>query len=149
MDRIWDNAKANPAALPCLSSLLSEKTADLFFLFDGSNLLVTLAKSHDAKAIQVDSYSRVDLEDVDLRLWVETLARRGLEGFDVSSAGSLWLSYPKASYFLPEHGAYNIKKFEGALFIFGSMEESQATPALLRIATGQKHPGRDVAVQYL
>ena len=149
MDRVWSNAKSNPKLLPCLWSLLRAPDANPFFLFDGSNLLMTLDQSQDAKAFQVGTYSQVDLDDVDLRVWVRTLARRGIEGFDVSGAGSRWLSYPKASYFLPEHGAYQVKRFEGALFIFGSMDEAQATPALLKVAAEQNHPGKEIAMQIL
>src|SRR6266849_4184677 len=141
MDKVWASVKGNPAELrPCLRRALEDPKADSWFLFDGSNLLVSLDDSKDAKELQIKSYAANNLEDVDLRLWVMTLVRRATEGFDVSVAGERWLSYPKARYFLPEHGAYEVNPMTGALFIFGSMEEAQAVPALLRIIKQSNQP---------
>jgi hypothetical protein len=150
MDRVWDMAKTNPKELlPCLRTILESPNADPWFRFDGSNLLVELDPSPESKTIQVRNYTKVDLDDVHPQVWVETLARRGTEGFDVSEAGSRWLTYANADYFLPRHGAYEVKAFEGALFIYGSMDESQATPALLRIISQAKSPVREPALWIL
>jgi hypothetical protein len=150
MDRIWNSVKANPKELlPCLGAALEDPKANSFFSFDGSNLLVELDPSPQSKTIQVHSYTSADLDDVDLRTWVTTLAQRGAEGFDVSEAGSRWLAYPKASYYLPEHGAYQVTTSDGALFIYGSMDESQATPAILKIISQANHPGRENALWIL
>ena len=150
MDRVWNTMKANSKELlPCLRTALEDPRANSFFRFDGSNLLVELDPSLQSKATQVRSYTSVDLDDVDLRTWVTTLAQRGAEGLDVSEAGARWLAYPKASYYLPEHGAYQVKASEGALFIYGSMDEAQATPALLKIISQANHPGRENALWIL
>ncbi|HEX8177802.1 MAG TPA: hypothetical protein VF543_22125 [Pyrinomonadaceae bacterium] len=150
MDVVWGVAKANPKELlPCLRAALENPNADQWFRFDGSNLLVSLDPSPESKALQIRSYTYVDLDDVNLQIWVETLARRGAEGFDVSEAGNRWLTYSKAQYFLPRHGAYKVEAFQGALFIYGSMEESQATPALLKIVNQANHPGREHALWIL
>ncbi|MDT7604784.1 MAG: hypothetical protein QOF61_2781 [Acidobacteriota bacterium] len=150
MDRVWNSVKANPAELlPCLRKSLEDPNANLWFRFDGSNLLVSLDPSPAAKALLVRNYAAADLDDVDLRVWVTTLARLGMEGVDTSEAGARWLSYPKGRYFLPEHGAYEVKNFEAALYIYGSMDEAQATPALLRIVNQPTHPGRAYALALL
>ncbi len=150
MDKIWETAKGNPRELvPCLRQALEDSGADAWFRFDGSNLLVSLDPSEASKKLQIKSFAAGKLDDVDLRLWVTTLSRLGLEGFDVSEPGERWLSYPKARYFLPEHGAYEVKMLQGALFIFGSMDEAQAVPALLRIVNQSNHPGREAALAIL
>ena len=150
MDKVWNIVKASPGELlPCLRQELDDPQANAWFRFDGSNLLVSLDPSAASKKLQIKSYVASNLDDVDLRVWVTTLARRGVEDFDVSGAGERWLSYPKAQYFLPEHGAFEVKTFEGALFIFGSMDEAQAVPALLRIVNQSNHPGREVALAIL
>ncbi len=144
MDKVWNMAIGKPRELlPCLRANLENANADPWFLFDGSNLLVKLDPSPESKAIQVRNYTNVDLADVNLQIWVETLARLGTQGFDVSEAGNRWLTYPDATYFLPRHGAYQVKTFEGALFIYGSMEESQSLQALLKIVNQPNHPGRE------
>jgi hypothetical protein len=150
MDRFWDSVKANKAELlPCLRAALSDPQANNWFRFDGSNLLVFLDPSQESKAEQVRQYAAVDLDDVDLQLWLSTLARRAAEGFDVSEAAARWLAYQKAEYYLPQHGAYRVTKFEGALYLYGSMDEVQATPALLKIVKQPGHPGRDYAAALL
>jgi hypothetical protein len=47
---------------------------------------------------------------------------------------------------LPEHGAYEVTQDNGALFLYGSMDETQATPALLKIISDRNHPGREIAL---
>ncbi|MDQ4121514.1 MAG: hypothetical protein M3209_08720 [Acidobacteriota bacterium] len=150
MDKVWNIVKTkSKELLPCLRAALANPKADQWFLFDGSNLLVELDPSPESKAVQIRNYMLVDLDDVNLQVWVETLAQRGTEGFDVSEAGNRWLTYPKAKYFLPRHGAYEVKTFQGALFIYGSMDEFKATPALLKIVNQANHPGREDALWIL
>jgi len=150
MDGFWNLVKARQKELlPCLRAAIEDPRSDPWFRFDGSNLLVHLDPSHESKAAQVRRYAEVDLGDVDLRDWVSTLARRGAEGFDVSAAGARWLALPDAEYYLPEHGAYKVDKFLGAIFIYGAMDETQATPALLKSARDPSLPGREVAVSLL
>jgi hypothetical protein len=150
MDSFWEMVKTDSKRLlPCLRIALQDSDADKWFRFDASGLLVELDPSPASKAVQVRSYTHADLDDVDLRTWVTVLAARGFEDFNVSEAGSRWLAYPQAKYFLPEHGGYEIKTFQGALFIFGSMDESQATPALIKILTQAGQPGRDDALEIL
>jgi hypothetical protein len=150
MDRVWTMVKANPRVLiPCLTTAIKSPEADQWFRFDGSNLLVSLDPTSDSKAIQVNSYTQVDLNDVNLQIWVTTLAQRGAEGFDISEAATRWLSYPNAHYFLPIHGLFEVKHLEGAFFLFGSMDETQATPALLRIVKQSRGQVREYALLVL
>ncbi len=150
MDHLWKFAKARPYEIaPCLRTLLKAGIADPFFVFDGSNLLVTIDPSTEAKQFQVENYARTQLEDVDLRFWISVMAYRGSEGFDTSAAGVNWLSYPRGRYFLPEHGAYLVSHEQAALFLFGSMDEAFATPTLLSIAQNNRHPAREIAVKLL
>jgi hypothetical protein len=147
MDRVWEAVKTDRAKLlPCLRSALADLTADQFFLFDGSNLLLSLDPSEDSKLTLIRSYALVDLADVDLRVWVGQLALLGAEGFDISQAADKWLRFPNAFYYLPQHGAYKVTVGNGGMFLFGSMDEAQATPVLLRIASDKNHPGRETAL---
>lgn len=150
MDRFWNAVKAKPnELLPCLRAAIADPQSDPWFRFDGSNLLVSVDPSPASKAEQVRQYTSVDLGDLNLEVWVSTLARRGAEGFDVSEAGARWLAYPNAKYYQPQHGAQEVDRLLGAIFIFGSMDEAQATPALLKIAASADHPGRAQALSLL
>ena len=150
MDRFWETVKGRQKELlPCLRAALRDPQADQWFRFDGSNLLVSLDPSPESKAEQARLYAQVDLTDVHPQVWINTLARLGAEGFDVSEAGARWLAFPTPEYYLPEHGAFRVNRFVGALFIYGSMDEAQATPALLKVAGTQGHPGRMEALSLL
>ena len=150
MDKFWEKVKADRKnLLPCLRAALQDPQSDPWFRFDGSNLLVSLDPSSESKAEMIRQYTAVDLADVNLQFWVGPLARLGAEGFDVSAAGERWLKLEKAEYYLPQHGAFRVDRFLGALFIYGSMDEAQATPALLKVAGTTDHPARDIALTLL
>jgi len=150
MDRFWEAVKANQKEmLPCLRAALEDPTTDQWFGFDGSTLLVSLDPSPESKSTLIRRYASMDLDDVDLADWVPRLAHLGAEGFDISEAAARWLAYPKAEFFLPQHGAYHVTKAEGALYLYGSMDEAQATPALLKIASQPSNPLRDSALALL
>ncbi len=150
MDVVWEKVKGDPSKLlPCLRKELEDSKANAWFRFDGSNLLVSLDPSPSSKNLLIQSYAATNLDDVDLRVFVSRLAQLGEEGFDVSAAGARWLAYPKAEYYLPLHGSYKVSKLVGAFFIYGSMEENQATPALLKIASDENHGSRELALAIL
>lgn len=148
MDRVWDAVHKNPALAPCLAGVL-RTTQDTWLLFDGAMLLRAVADSAEAKRLQFDALSRIPLADVDMRTFVELASYYGLAGFDTTALGKRWLDEPNAEYYLPEHGAYHVDRNDGALFIFGAMDERYATPALLdimRTSTGER---RDIATRIL
>lgn len=147
MDRVWDAVKRDPVKLlPCLRSSLAAPGADPFFLFDGSNLLLSLDPSESTKQTLIRSYARVDLADVDASRWVGRLALLAFEGLDISEAADKWLRSPDALYYLPQHGAYKVTIDNGAMFLYGSMDEAFATPALVKIVSDKSHPGRETAL---
>ncbi|HXH40688.1 MAG TPA: hypothetical protein VNN08_18800 [Thermoanaerobaculia bacterium] len=149
MDGIWKAVEGNPATLaPCLKEALAQPTEDTWFLYDGSQLLVKVDHSSEAKLRLLDAIGRVSLDDVDLRSWVAEASAAGLEGLDTSELGRRWLSYPEASYYLPEH-AYHVDRGNGALFIFGTLDERFATPALIALSRTSTGAAKEIAVSLL
>ncbi len=150
MDLVWEKVKANQKELlPCLREAINSTTADHFFKFDASNLLIQLDQSDEAKKTLIKAYAEVDFDDIDLRYWLPYIAILGYQGFDTSAAGESWLKYPNPHYSLPQHGNLEITKEIGALVIYGSMAEAIAEPALAKIASIEKHPARNIAVELL
>ena len=150
MDIVWEKVKADPEELlPCLREEINSRTSDSFFRFDASNLLIELDRSAEAKKILIKSYAEADLDDINLRYWMPPIAILGYEGFDTSAAGENWLKHPNAEYYLPQHGTLSVSKEIGAFIIYGSMDELIATPALVKIASQEKHPAREIAVRIL
>jgi hypothetical protein len=150
MDGVWSAVRKNPATLgPCLESALKEPTQDSWFLFDGSQLLVSVDPSRRTKVILLDSLSRVSLDDADPRTWVELAASLGLDDLDTSDLGKRWLSYPKAQYSLPDHGGYVVDRGNGAMFIFGALDERYATPTLIKLTRSDSREQREIATWLL
>lgn len=149
MDRIWNQVKARPQELvPCLQATLEDPQANNWFLFDGSSLLASVAPSPAARALQLRALEAVDLSDVQLSVWMAQVIRLALLDVDVTRAAERWLDSPSPSYFIPLH-SLTVNKDLGAIFLYGSMNEAQATPALIRIASRPGHAGREAAVRVL
>lgn len=150
MDGVWEAVHQDSATLvPCLRAALAQPTEDHWFLFDGSQLLVSIDSSREAKLTMLDALTKVALDDVDLRSWVAIASSLGKEGFDTSTLGRRWLSYPDAGYYLPEHGSYHVDRENGAMFIFGALEERYATPALIELSRTALGGAKESAVQLL
>ncbi len=150
MDRLWSFAEAHAAeAAPCLREMLNEPPLNSYFPIDGSSLLVKLDPSASSKALEAALWTEANLEDVDHRTWMQTLAGLGRDGADVSRAGRRWLTEKNVHYFLADHGGYEVTAYDGSVFLFGSMDEAQARPALVDIARDRTHPGRTDAIWLL
>ena len=150
MDTVWEKVKANQKELlPWLREAINSPTTDKFFKFDASNLLFSLDPTDETKKTLIKAYAEVDFDDIDLEYWMPYIARLGFEGFDVSAAGESWLKHPNPFYYLPQHGTLKVNKVIGALIIYGSMDESIATPALVKIASQENHQAREIAVWLL
>ena len=150
MDVIWNKVGKEPATfLPCLRSEMAQRKTDTFFRFDASNLLFKHDPSVETKKLMIDTYSEADLADISHRYWLPYMAKFGFEGLDVSKAGEAWLRFPKPGYYLPRHGARLVDKSIGALAIFGSMDESIATPHLARLAAENNTDFQSIAIALL
>ncbi len=150
MDKVWNEVKANrQKLLPCLREAINSPTADKFFGFDASNLLIELDQSDESKKTLIKNYAEVDFDDIDLRYWMPYIAILGYENFDTSEAGENWLKHPNPEYYLPQHGTFSVNKEIGAFIIYGSMDESIATPALVKIALQENHSAREIAIRIL
>src|SRR5581483_6516674 len=65
----------------------------------------------------------------------------------MTEAGSHWLSDPDLNSHTND--GLDLGPAEGALYIFGSMDEAQATPALIKLAGQKGLPGRELALRLL
>jgi hypothetical protein len=152
MDAFWDTVRAHPqSSLPCLRAALEHNTDDSYFRFDGAALLMSIDSSRSSKELQVAAAEHVDLGDVALADWMHLLVRRAVEGFNTIPAASRWFALPDsvAAYYPPEHGGNRISRSEGALFLFGSLPESLATPYLASVVRNDSSRQREIALWLL
>lgn len=150
MDKVWNmvGSKADDL-LPCLRTEVGIRKTDTFFRFNASNLIFKYDQSTETKKLMVQTYSEADLADINLRYWLPYMADFGRTGLDVSRAGETWVRFPKPLYYLPQHGVRPVDKGVGALSLFGSMEESIATPALARLANDENTDFRSIVIWIL
>lgn len=145
MDAVWRAVEQEPETLvPCLEAALEKRRGDTWFQFDGVHLLTRVRPSEKNNRLLLEALQRVPLDDVDLRLWVALGSKLAVEGLDITSLGERWLSYPRAEYFVPEH-AYEVDRGNGALFLFGALDERFATPALIRLAETAQGEQKEIA----
>lgn len=150
MDKVWNMVGKNlNELLPCLRSEMSLRKGDPFFRFNASNLLFKHDQSVETKKLMIDTYSEADLADINLRYWLPFMADFGKEGLDVTKAAETWIRFPKPVYYLPQHGGRPVDKGIGALALFGSMDESIATPTLVKFAAEENSDFRSIVIWIL
>ncbi len=147
-DQFWRDVQEHKAEMvPCLREALENPNADPWFLIDASHLLVMVGPSSESKSMMIRLWENADLRDIPGQRFVQALSKLGAEGYDLSNAAGHWLS-SNARYFLPIH-MMTVGPFEGAIFLYGSMDEAQATPALLKLAHDEGFAKRSEALQLL
>lgn len=149
MDEVWKLVKADQAALvPCLRAALGAKNADAWFRVDGSALLVEVDPSRESREIQCKHWTLADWKDLDPQPWMSVMANLGALGHDTSAAGKRWLDDDSGAFDVAQH-AMHVDRRPGSFFLFGSLDETIATPALARLARDRKQSGREVALELL
>jgi len=150
IDTFWKTVRGRGKLfVPCLRAAVRDPKNNAFQRFDGSNLLVAMEPTLASKSLQIDVYTATDLGLAGAERWLRVLAARGFEGFNISRPAERWLHDPKAQYTVNDQSGYDVRAYEGALFLYGSMQEGKATPALLKIVEQKKHIGRGIALSLL
>jgi hypothetical protein len=149
MDKVWNLVEANPSEMvSCLITEMEQPGADKWFLFYAGSLLAKLDHSPRTNRLILRGCELVDLDDVALEDWVHRLTALALQDIDISGAAERWMRHNHASYFVPLH-SFTARRPEGAFFLYGSMAEALAAPALLKIASDPAHPQRELALSLL
>jgi hypothetical protein len=149
MDEVWSMVKGNTSTyLPCLRTALQDPKSDGWFRVDGSGLLCEIDPSLEAKQIRLSIWLDAEWADLAPEVWVSTMAELGAAGLDTSRAGKRWLDDPSGKFYVAEH-ALQVGPTAGALFLFGSMDETFAAPMLAKMAADPKQKSRDDAIHIL
>ncbi len=87
LDRFWKLAERDPKqSAGCLVAMLEEDRKDSYFLFDGSQLLFSLAKSAKSAEVVAGALAQVNLDDIKPYDYVALAIEASKAGAGISSA---------------------------------------------------------------
>lgn len=143
LDQFWARAKSQPDAY---ASGLRRELADFanppFFLFDGSQLLLTLSKDSGDRKIVLAAIAHSDLRDVQWKDYFLLVQYMAAQGEDTSAAAFHILAEPKFQVFIPEHYLTLAQDYCLVYMLLPSNQDFWLQPAIERL-----HGENDVTAQ--
>jgi hypothetical protein len=104
LDQFWAKAKADQSIyVPALRRELADYSNPPFFLFDGSNLLLSLSDDPSDRKIVLGAVAHTDLRDVAPQSYFYLVHQMAVAGEDTTSAAFHILDDPKFEVYVPQH----------------------------------------------
>jgi hypothetical protein len=104
LDQLWTRAKADPSLyIPALREELGDYKNPIFFLYDGSTLLLSLSDTPADRKIALAAMARCDLRDVQAKDYFLQVHRMASLSEDTTAAAFHILEQPKFTVFIPQH----------------------------------------------
>src|SRR3984893_1956371 len=104
LDQLWTRAKAEPSLyIPALRQDLGDFKSPIFFLYDGSTLLLSLSDTPADRTIALAAMARCDLRDVQAKDYFLQVHRMASLSEDTTAAAFHILEQPKFTVFIPQH----------------------------------------------
>jgi hypothetical protein len=104
LDQLWTRAKADPSLyIPALREELGDFKNPIFFLYDGSTLLLSLSDTPADRKIALAAMARCDLRDVQAKDYFLQVHRMASLSEDTTAAAFHILEQPKFTVFIPQH----------------------------------------------
>src|SRR6202047_2519454 len=104
LDELWTRAKADPSLyIPALREELGDFKNPIFFLYDGSTLLLSLSDTPIDRKIALAAMARCDLRDVQAKDYFLQVHRMATLTEDTTSAAFRVLEQPQFTVFIPQH----------------------------------------------
>ena len=104
LDRFWTLVKGDTQTyLPLLRAELQNNGHQPFFYYDGSSLLLSLTDNSADKKLAIEAIAKCNIADISPRIYVQTLNKFALDGYEVTTPAMKILFEEKFSFFLPKH----------------------------------------------
>jgi hypothetical protein len=104
LDQFWNTAKAkSPQYIPALRAELGDFKNPVFFLYDGSALLLSLSDTSDDRKIALAAMSHCDLRDVQSKDYFMQVHRLAALDENTTAAALHVLDRPKFQVIIAEH----------------------------------------------
>jgi hypothetical protein len=133
LDAFWKLVQAaGPEGVPCIRDLLAEEKSDHVFQFDAASMLFPADYSPETQNLIRDSLAQADFQESDPANYLSLALELGQAGVDIRPLAAKLLLYPNAVIHITEH-ALDLDSDTAALFLYGTMEPSQASNALIAL----------------
>ncbi len=133
MDAFWKGVQAaGPEGVTCIRTLLAEEKIDHVFQVDAATMLFPVDPSPETRDLIRDSLAQADFQESDPANYLALALALDLAGVDVRPLASKLLLYPNAIIHISEHDI-DLDSDTAALFLYGAMDPSQASHALVSL----------------
>jgi hypothetical protein len=130
LDAFWKQVQAaGPDGVLCIRALLAEEKTDHIFQFDAASMLFPADRSPATLNLIRDSLAQVDFQESDPANYLSLALELGQAGVDIRPLAAKLLLFPNAVIHISEH-SLDLDSDTAALFLYGTMQPSQASSAL-------------------
>lgn len=149
LDVFWKQVQAaGPDGVSCIRGLLADEKTDHIFQFDAATVLFPADHSPETLNLIRDSIAQADFQESDPADYLTLAMDLGQAGVDIRPLAAKLLLYPNATIHISEH-ALDLDSDTAALFLYGSMDPTQATPALIGLLQAPQPFVRSAAAHLL
>ncbi|HKE09620.1 MAG TPA: hypothetical protein VKB48_17440 [Candidatus Acidoferrum sp.] len=149
IDAYWKRLQsAGPEGVSCLKEMLAGEKTDHLFQFDAASFLFQLDKSPDSLNLVRDAIVQTDFQETDPANYLSLAMDLGQRGVDIRPLAAKILLFPNAVIHISEH-SLDLDSDTAALFLYGSMDSTKATKALITQLQAQEPFVRAAAAHLL
>ena len=149
LDAFWKQVQtAGSDGVSCIRDLLAEEKTDHVFQFDAATMLFPADHSPDTLNLIRDALRQADFQESDPANYLTLAMDLGQAGADIRPLAAKLLLYPNATIHVSEH-QMDLDSDTAALFLYGSMDPTQATSALTHLLDAKQPFVRAAAAHLL
>lgn len=147
LDLFWKTARNNPKeSASCLKTLIDNETADSYFCFDASSLLIRLDSTDTYLPTVIEGLKKCELNDLQLSTYLEICFYLNYRKQDITELATKLISVPDAKIFLSNH-FLTLNAIDASIFLFNNMSAETAEKTLISaISSGNSTAKHNAAV---
>ena len=136
LDQFWTKAKSQrDVYVPELRSELADFSNPIFFLFDGSQLLLSLSDTPADRKIVLSAIGHTDLRDLQSKDYFLLVQRTAAQGENTTAAAFHILAEPKFQVFIPQHSLTLAQDYCLVYMLLPTKQDFWVQPAIERLRT--------------
>jgi len=134
LDQFWAKAKLQrDVYTPGLRRELADFSDSRFFLFDGSQLLLSLSNDPADRKLALAAISHCDLRDVQSKDYFMLVHNMAAQGEDTTAAAFHILEQPKFQVFIPQHSLTLAQNYSLVYMLIPTNQDFWTKPAIQRL----------------